>query len=422
MKTLKSIFLISISLLLIAPINGWNNHAGLTYIILKDYWKTNSPTKVKAESLSSFIAKEKDKLPIVLSEIDTFIETKLPHFQKPKAELIFDPTSIDKKNAELTFYRALRVNPNHKAFLYTQAVQTIAKKPSPILDSITTLNEKGKLPLESFLPLTEGSSVSPLEILVTAVDEPDYDLDLYLFEDNNSEVGKIYGFGEQSFGNPAYEYSSQAPFHMGFYHESGIVFTLAGFLKRTYPEFRYYQFTKLSEFAFKTGHPYWGYRFAGWALHYLQDLTQPYHSSVLPRIGVGKLLRVEILAKIGFSKSKEEMVDYVTARHTMIEEYQYYLIKDLIKSNAKDHLVFKALQTSSLPTETIKMDYDSIRSLVTKQAFDTAIEADMELEHLGIPKYEKLYEPDHPIHHTLAKLLTKTSIFTRAYLDGLNTR
>jgi hypothetical protein len=419
MKTITSIALLISLTFLITPVNAWNNHAGITYLILQDHWKENPPKKVKAESLEAFILKEKENLPAVLDGIDTFIAEKLPHCPKPAANLRLVSKNVDPKSAVPLFFKALRVNPNHKAPLYTQAVSVPASKPSALLNDITTLHEKGKLVNETFLPLTQNSLVSPTDILITAVDEPDYGLDLYLFEDSETEFGKIYGFGEQAFANPKYEYSSQAPFHMGFYHESGLIYTLAGFLKRTFPEYRIYQFTKLSEFAFKTGHPYWGYRFAGWALHYLQDLTQPYHSSVLPRIGAGKQIGVQLLATIGFPNSKVQMIDYVTLRHTLIEEYQYYLVKDIIRTNAKDHMVAKALQNKSSARSNEKIDYNSIRNLISKEAFDSANEADLQIEKLGITKYDHLYNESHPIHKILAKLLTGTSDHTRSYLNAM---
>ncbi len=41
-------------------------------------------------------------------------------------------------------------------------------------------------------------------------------------------------------------------------------------------------FFKMSQDAFKAGHLYWGARFLAWSLHYVQDLTQPFHAAQLP--------------------------------------------------------------------------------------------------------------------------------------------
>ena len=93
------------------------------------------------------------------------------------------------------------------------------------------------------------------------------------------------GFGIQPFGNPNLEYSSQAPFHMGFYHLDWLTRTAQPSLLRTYPLWRIALFGELAELAFSTGHDYWGWRFLGWGLHYVGDLTQPYHAIPLPGVG-----------------------------------------------------------------------------------------------------------------------------------------
>lgn len=43
-------------------------------------------------------------------------------------------------------------------------------------------------------------------------------------------------------------------------------------------------FSDLSQSAFRLGHPYWGARFLAWSLHYLQDVSQPYHAVQLPSL------------------------------------------------------------------------------------------------------------------------------------------
>ena len=64
-----------------------------------------------------------------------------------------------------------------------------------------------------------------LAVLATAADEPDYGHDINLFSDNPGEAGQRYGFGTQPFGDPRFEFSSQAPFHMGFYHEAAVIYS-----------------------------------------------------------------------------------------------------------------------------------------------------------------------------------------------------
>ena len=82
-----------------------------------------------------------------------------------------------------------------------------------------------------------------------------------------------------------------------FYFENAIVFKAAPFLAQTHVEYRVRQYMTLARFAFAQGHPYWGYRFLGWGLHYLQDLSQPYHASILPGVGTMKMLFVNNMAE-----------------------------------------------------------------------------------------------------------------------------
>jgi hypothetical protein len=67
-------------------------------------------------------------------------------------------------------------------------------------------------------------------------------------------------------------------------------------------------YSKLSEGAFNTGHPYWGYRFLAWSIHYTQDVTQPWHTIFLP--GTSFL-----------SFSKAQMKHEVSALHYLTEAF-----------------------------------------------------------------------------------------------------
>ena len=109
--------------------------------------------------------------------------------------------------------------------------------------------------------LAPSEPVSIAEVIASANDEPDFGMDVGLFADNGTDFGQRYGFGIQPFGNPNLEYSSQAPFHMGFYHLDWLTRAAQPSLLRTYPLWRIALFGELAELAFSTGHDYWGWRF-----------------------------------------------------------------------------------------------------------------------------------------------------------------
>lgn len=404
-------------LFLFNPILSWSNHAGITYMILEKHWSKEPLLKV--ESLESFLDQEKTGIAELFSKIEASNHLQAPHYPKLNESLAFSPNSSTKKGELVRlFFTSLRLNPNHKPSLYLQLKSNKPVGTAIPLEEITILEDKGKLPKERFVKIGEGSQVKAGEVVATATDEPDYGMDLYLFADNDSSFGKEFGFGEQPFGNPKYEYSSQAPFHMGFYHESGLVYSLAPFLAKTYPKVRIQQFTELSKFAFEKGHDYWGYRFAGWALHYIQDLTQPYHSSVLPRVGTTRRIGVQIASMVGWGSPKDKMVQRVSDRHTLIEEYQYFIFRKLREEKNPDHPVLQAFQ-KDLPADLVWKGEETIQNAVTYSAYELSDKADEELEDLDIQSFTTLYEPEHPLHQILVSCLTNTNQFSRLFLNSV---
>ena len=168
--------------------------------------------------------------------------------------------------------------------------------------------------------------------------------------------------------------------HMGFYHESAIVFAAAGFLKRTFPEWRIAMFQALARHAFKSGHAYWGWRFTGWSLHYVQDLTQPYHSRVLPGVSTARMLWINTIAMAGFEGAKNDAISLVSNRHTAVENYQLNRMLQACERRDMDDLLLRALRDNS-QDESHKMHTSaSARQVISAEASNLAAELDAVLE------------------------------------------
>jgi hypothetical protein len=216
-----------------------------------------------------------------------------------------------------------------------------------------------------------GDPVSALTVLATATDEPDFGLDINLWEDSPSEWGRQYGFGLQPFGNPALPYSSQAPFHMGFMHESRMLNVAAPFIKRTFPLLRSHQFSTLSALAFRTGHTYWGWRFAGISLHYLQDMTQPYHVTLAPGESTMKLLTANALAMAGASSMKDDLLVLLSNRHLVLEKFQS---ETMLRAavNKQETPLEKALRNADRDKSYPEWNDRYLRDIVSAQASQAA--------------------------------------------------
>ncbi len=304
---------------------AWSNHTFAAYRVFEKMPEVASAAAVSVEPLEAFLKAQEKPLQALLEAQEAWAASHLDVYPPRPAALAFkaDPPRSDGER-RLAFLKALRVAPNSKFGLYLQPDPWGAAPESSTLVAHSAVNTLPEQPNSTyrFVGIKAGDQVAALAVVASATDEPDYGLDINLWTDSPSEWGKAYGFGTLPFGNPALYFSTQAPFHMGFYHEDRIIYLAAPFIKRTFPLMRIHQFSTLSALAFRTGHPYWGWRFAGLALHYVQDLTQPYHASLSPGNSSLKLIGINLLAMAGWPRLKDEMIVLLSNRHLALEKYQ----------------------------------------------------------------------------------------------------
>jgi hypothetical protein len=343
--------------------NAWSNHGLSTYIAVGKDQKIMAQKNVKVESLQQFLEANKKELAPLIAELNKQLQSKYPFPTQsidPKLDLSFK-SELSGDALKLSFLKSLRISTRSK---YANFIQDI---PGANLSAFNKM-ERSKVSIISaielarkdFLEIKKDDEISPQVALASYVDEPDFGMDTGLFSDSKDSSGKaiedgqIYGFGAQPFGNPALEYGTQAPFHIHFQFsgaENVVVSIGQPGAKKTYTPMRLQQFSTLSKFAFSKGHSYWGFRFAGWALHYVQDLTQPYHSSLCPGHNPFSLLGAGVS-----SSAKAQLLNEVTALHTAIEEYQFKVLVHALESNKLDNISPSALKDPSLEGGAIRFD------------------------------------------------------------------
>ena len=371
------VVLISLFLILVpeATLLAWNEHPLISYPVVSVMSELRDAKPVHVESLDAFVMAEEKRLSRFLSEEETWARNNLPWYAPRPESLAFKATG-NPNDIHLRFCQAIRVNPKVKFPLYLQFLPGIEAGRSPNLTAkdITFLQDTSDWGSTTFVGLKAGEMVQALDVVVSATDEPDLlGLDIGLFEDNGTDFGKVYGFGVLPFGNPHLEYGSQAPFHMGFYHEAKIIYFLAGFLKKTYPEYRIHLYKKLSEFAFQSGHPYWGWRFMGWGLHYLADLTQPYHATALPGVSTSRSLWINMEDLFGVHGPKADAMQLVSNRHTAVEKYLQVVLQKAYRDKDQSNPILLSLRSikERLPYE------DTVpRQVIAQQAHARSAETD----------------------------------------------
>jgi hypothetical protein len=151
--------------------------------------------------------------------------------------------------------------------------------------------------------LGEGAhAVSARDILGTYVAEPDWGMDKGL---DASWHQAVMG------GTNGAETSSQGFRHMSFLLNHLGEATLRAPL-----------FAQLAERAFQKGHPYWGFRFLAWSLHYIEDLGTPPHTNLLPTL---KYIRFRDLLSASPVRAWSNLVKDTTrinsAYHYLYENY-----------------------------------------------------------------------------------------------------
>jgi hypothetical protein len=357
---------------------GWSNHTVGSYLALQDLPALREAPQVDVETLEQFLAQQYDAVAELLEEQERFARQHFAQYP-PRPDSLKLP-AVPGDHLQQAFLNAMRINPQiHLAMV----IQPMPGKDLPEREHLKAeqvMVEQTLSPWnrQRFIRVANGEKVSALAVLASAADEPDYGHDINLFSDNPGEVAGRYGFGPQPFGDPRFQYSSQAPFHMGFFHENPVVYAAADFLQRSWPDWRAYQYMGLARLAFTTGHPYWGYRFLGWGLHHIQDLTQPYHAKPLPGVELASMLLMEGKALAGFDSDKHAAIERVATRHMEVEKYQSAWLRRLLRAG-QAHPMLEAyvdlMEDASYPPYSV----DYLREVVSAQsaeqsaAFDEAI-------------------------------------------------
>ena len=356
---------------------AWSNHALASYRAFEGMPEVAQAAPVVAEPLESFLAAQAQPIAALLARQDAWAQAHIAHYPPLPAPLRFDAQVAQQGPQALrkAFLTALRVSPESRLALYVQPDPwSTAPQAEPLAhNTVSALPERDKDGGgHHFVRLRPGEAVAPLAVLASASDEPDYGMDLNLWEDNPSPWGPRYGFGKIPFGNPNLAFSTQAPFHMGFFHESPVIYMAAGFLKRTYPLLRIQQYRGLSELAFRNGHPYWGWRFAGLALHYVQDLTQPYHASLAPGFSAPRLIGINLLSLLGMPGAKNDMVILLSNRHFVLERYESQMIQAAAQTRQASS-VEKALHDTGTDAGYPAWSDLYTRDTVARQAHDLGV-------------------------------------------------
>jgi hypothetical protein len=209
-----------------------------------------------------------------------------------------------------------------------------------------------------------------------------------------------YNYGPSPYGGDT-GMSSQAPFHMAFLYESPIFAALVPRLRKSFMEERVRVFLALAQLAFAKGIAYWGWRFSSWAMHYLQDLTQPYHARALP-FSLLKIIRRAQWAGNwrAFAAANRNLL---RNRHVLFEAVTHFLLNDAVKRYST-HPLLLSLAGGGESTEgtvgaVMKQAASVAASLAAKA--DESVARLIDDPRIEDPRFSLADHPDYDIEETV---------------------
>ena len=353
---------------------AWSNHSLGSLLSLQEQPELRE--EVVVEPLEAFLEDQAVAIEQLLDEQERHAREHFSYYPPRPDDLRWRADA--KEDRREAFLEALRINPEIKLASFIQQLPGQEAGDRPLLkgEDVLVFHKVGPWTHWRYLALQPGEKVQALQVLASAADEPDYGHDINLFSDNPGAAGQRYNFGPQPFGDARFEYSSQAPFHIGYYHEPALIFAAAPYLGQTLPHWRVYQYSGLARLAFASGHPYWGYRFLGWTMHYLQDLTQPYHASVLPGVSAAGMVLIAAKAQAGYPEDRQAAIQRVADRHTAIEQYQFDRMQMLLNEGQVDHPLLRAYAASETDGDYPTFDSDYAAEVVAAESYARADDFD----------------------------------------------
>ncbi|WP_371136067.1 phospholipase [Pseudomonas sp.] len=356
---------------------AWSNHSLGSQLALQAVPELQRT--LRYEPLEAFLDAQAPAIEQLLDQQEAFARAHFADYPARPDALRFSAATTLAADRRGAFLQALRVNPQIRLAGFVQQLPGQADDGRSRLaaEQVLVFRKIGPWSHWRYLALQPGEAVSAVQVLSSAADEPDYGHDINLFSDNPGDVGAHYNFGAQPFGDARFEYSSQAPFHIGYYHEPALVLQAAPYLRRTLPHWRIYQYSGLARLALESGHDYWGYRFLGWALHYMQDLTQPYHAKTVPGFATAELMLIALKGAAGYPEDRLAAIARVADRHTAIEEYQLQRMQQLMAEQAESPLLQAYTQNPQDSYPAYLVDYAqqvvAAESYASADAFDELI-------------------------------------------------
>ena len=175
-----------------------------------------------------------------------------------------------------------------------------------------------------------------------------------------------------------------------------------------FPELRVAQYTALSRWAFSSANKddtcstYGGLRFLGWAVHYTQDLTQPYHATLYPGKSVAGMIWIAALDSLGIHGPRARAVTRLSNRHLALENIARHRLAEELARPAGVSALVKRMGEVAPDGALPGFDLADLRGVITVEAYADAPDMDALLgdclpaHYIDDPAYDFGADPARP--------------------------
>lgn len=231
-----------------------------------------------------------------------------------------------------------------------------------------------------------GEKTNASDILTNYSDEPDWDLD------TNLELNKLQALTGGS---------------QGYRHMYFSVF--AGLLKAGEAPKRANHFFEMSKIAFGKDDNYWGFRFAARAIHYLEDVSQPYHTYPAP---------LDVLFKKYFNVKKLTVL--VTNAHYGYEDFNGYLFEHKKEEFYNLLPEVETVKMDDVADSTIKLSKEARKDFILsyRETMKLFPLLDNDQEFIILKGQEIIRTANSPDSQGLINLMKKDILLGLGYLNG----
>jgi hypothetical protein len=231
-----------------------------------------------------------------------------------------------------------------------------------------------------------GEKTKASDILINYSDEPDWDLD------TNLKLNRLQGL---TGGSRGYR-------HM-------YVSMFGGLLKAGDAPKRANHFFEMSKIAFGKGDNYWGFRFAARAIHYLEDVSQPYHTYPAP---------LNVLFKI--SSNVKRLTVLITNAHYGYEDFNGYLFEHRKEEFYNLLPEVKTVKIDDVADSTINLSKEARKDFTPsyRETMKLFPVLDNKRELLTLEEQEIIKIANSPDSQELINLMKKDILLGLGYLNG----